>query len=147
MSYIRQALETDLDAIMRLEREAFAQGWSRGAWAEELAHHWVQVAHTPDVTGVISMGEVAGTAELRRIIVSTPSRGKGVARALTNEGLDWVTSRGATEVFLEVSGNNAAAQCLYISVGFLPIDVRKDYYGPSDDAIVMMLTLNRRIDD
>ena len=147
MSYIKPALESDLDAIMRLEQASFTNGWSRQAWEEELAHQWVRVARTADVTGVISVSEVAGVAELRRIIVSKPSRRHGVGRDMVNEGLDWAFSRGATEVFLEVSAHNAVAQCLYMSLGFLPISVRKDYYSPGEDAIIMTLPLDRRVND
>jgi len=38
---------------------------------------------------------------------------------------------------LEVRVGNDAAQPLYTSNGFYPLNIRKDYYGPGLDARVM----------
>ena len=124
----------DLDVIMALETEAFPHGWSATSWEQTIRDHYVAIAD--DGLGVIAMSEVAGTAELLRVIVSAQARGHGLGRALVNHGLEWASCFGATEVFLEVSANNPIAIKLYESCGFALLDRRRNYYGPDDDALV-----------
>ena len=131
---IRLAGLRDLDQIMVLEKEAFPHGWSAESWAEEIRDHYVAVAG--DGLGVIAMSEVAGTAELLRVIISSGARGNGLGRVLVRQGLEWAEHFGATKVFLEVSADNCAAIRLYESSGFSPVSRRTDYYGPGDDAVV-----------
>ncbi|MDR0488069.1 MAG: GNAT family N-acetyltransferase [Propionibacteriaceae bacterium] len=157
----------DLPAIMALEVEAFPQGWSPQAWAEEIAHHHVILAQrtvvagvsgdvspdneTPEImtecgspedcgdrvwNGVISMGWVGETAEVRRIIVAQSMRKQGLGSVLLKYGCDWAMAQKAEEVFLEVSDENATAIRLYENWGFELIATRKDYYRPGDDALV-----------
>ena len=47
----------------------------------------------------------------------------------------------AEEAFLEVAHDNLAARRLYQATGWLEAGVRRRYYGPATDAIVMRLTL------
>lgn len=42
-----------------------------------------------------------------------------------------------TKVFLEVSAHNSVAYSLYQKLGFKVLQLRKNYYGPKQDAIVM----------
>ena len=131
---IRLAGREDLEAIMALEAEAFPRGWSVQSWEQTIRDHYVAVA--ADGLGVIAMSEVAGTAEVLRVIVSLQARGHGLGRALVVHGLEWASCFGATEVFLEVSADNPIAIRLYESLGFALLDRRKNYYGPGDDALV-----------
>jgi len=131
---VRLAGLQDLGQIMALENEAFPHGWSAQSWAEEITDHYVAVAG--DGLGVIAMSEVAGTAELLRVIVSPEARGHGLGRSLVSHGLEWAQHFGAAKVFLEVSADNCAAIKLYESSGFAPVNRRADYYGPGDDGVV-----------
>ena len=131
---IRLAGREDVDRIMALEAEAFPRGWSVQSWEQTIRDHYVAVADGG--LGVIAMSEVAGTAEVLRVIVSAQARGHGLGRALVVHGLEWASCFGATEVFLEVSADNPIAIRLYKSLGFALLDRRRDYYGPGDDALV-----------
>lgn len=44
-------------------------------------------------------------------------------------------------MFLEVRAGNLAARRLYRHLGFRDLGVRRGYYGPGQDAIVMELRL------
>jgi ribosomal protein S18 acetylase RimI-like enzyme len=44
-------------------------------------------------------------------------------------------------MFLEVRAGNLAARRLYRGLGFRDLGVRRGYYGPGQDAIVMELRL------
>jgi ribosomal protein S18 acetylase RimI-like enzyme len=45
-------------------------------------------------------------------------------------------------MFLEVRAGNIAARRLYRRLGFRDLGVRRGYYGPGQDAIVMELRLD-----
>jgi len=47
-------------------------------------------------------------------------------------------------IFLEVRAGNVVARRLYRLVGFKDLGVRRGYYGPGQDAIVMELRLGGR---
>jgi ribosomal-protein-alanine N-acetyltransferase len=42
-------------------------------------------------------------------------------------------------VFLEVRSDNASAMAMYLAHGFEQLNVRRDYYAPGVDAVVMRL--------
>ncbi len=44
-------------------------------------------------------------------------------------------------MLLEVRPDNASAIALYRRLGFSPVTTRRDYYGPGQDALVMLRTL------
>ena len=48
----------------------------------------------------------------------------------------------ARTMFLEVRAGNVAARRLYRLLGFRDLGVRRGYYGPGQDAIVMELRLD-----
>ena len=49
----------------------------------------------------------------------------------------------ARTLFLEVRAGNVAARRLYRQLGFRNLGIRRGYYGPGQDAIVMELRLDR----
>jgi len=51
---------------------------------------------------------------------------------------------GARVVFLEVRAGNVVARRLYRTLGFRDLGIRRGYYGPGQDAIVMELRLGGR---
>jgi ribosomal protein S18 acetylase RimI-like enzyme len=119
---------------MALEAGAFTHGWSEASWTDELERQCVGV--TGDGDGVVAMSCVADVAEVRRVIVAPAARRQGLGRTLTEWGLAWAAGEGAAEAFLEVSATNEPALALYRALGFQPVDKRRDYYGPGDDAWV-----------
>ena len=52
--------------------------------------------------------------------------------------------KGVAIVTLEVRRSNLAARNLYRKLNFAERRIRKNYYGPGEDAIVMERRLNRR---
>jgi len=137
---IRSATPDDLPAIVALEGQSFAHGWSAQSWADEIDRHWVAVANLDRLVGVLAMSALAGVAEVRRIIVAPPDRRRGIGRGLLEHGLAWASAQECHEVFLEVSAANRGAIGLYESAGFVPLDRRAAYYGPGDDAVIYRRT-------
>ncbi|HEY2316636.1 MAG TPA: GNAT family N-acetyltransferase, partial [Streptosporangiaceae bacterium] len=70
--------------------------------------------------------------------------GQGIGSALLDRLLAEASSRGCTEVFLEVRADNTRAQRLYRWRGFADVGIRRGYYQPSGtDAIVMRRDLRQ----
>ena len=139
---ISYATAADLDAICELEQVGFAEfeRWSRQSWADEVAgDRWVITrldAHAR-VIGVASFGIAGDMADLYRVVVHPDVRGQGIGASLVNAGLDWAAAVGARRMLLEVRPDNDPAAGLYRRLGFEEVSVRRDYYGPGHDALVM----------
>ncbi len=144
---ITHARSTDLPAIVDLERLGFETGeqWSEAAWAEELASSDRYVLARLDrdarVLGVATFSCVGDLADLLRVVVSPEARGRGVGASLVRAGLEWASAVGARRMLLEVRPDNGTAVSLYRRLGFEPVSTRRDYYGPSRDALVMQCGL------
>ena len=83
----------------------------------------------------------AGEAELLTLAVAPEARRMGLARALLAEFAQVSSARGAHEAFLEVASDNAPAIALYTGNGWQGAGIRRDYYAPGIDAVVMRLPL------
>ena len=83
------------------------------------------------------------------ICVTPSEQGKGIARQLLSQFIEYGEQQNAENLFLEVRESNARAIKLYEHAGFTQMSVRKNYY-PSDepskngyeDAILMGMALN-----
>lgn len=133
-----------IDALMPYERDMFgAEAWTINGYRAELAdtrrRHYV-AAESPDgaLLGWAGVMVVAQTAEILTVGVVPEARRQGIATSLMTELLAAASSRGATEVFLEVRVDNAGAQGLYERQGFVEIGRRRGYYDNGRvDAVVM----------
>lgn len=78
-------------------------------------------------------------AELETLAVAPGARGQGAGEALVRAVIAW--ARGAHPLRLEVRSASAGAIRLYLRCGFVPVAVRRQYYGdPTDDAVCMELS-------
>ncbi|RJE80548.1 GNAT family N-acetyltransferase [Paracoccus sp. JM45] len=84
---------------------------------------------------------IAGEAELLTIAVDPERQRGGIGRHLVARFSSTARDMDATDAFLEVASDNHAAKALYLATGWLEAGVRRGYYGPRTDAIVMRLTL------
>ena len=154
---LRPMQRADLDAVLAIEDRAFPQPWSRSFFEKELAAS--QAACTVAVAG--GDGRAAGVApkvepkilgysvcwrvldelHLLNVAVHPEHRGGAIGRRLVEAVLDDGRLTGARVVYLEVRAGNVAARRLYRRLGFRDLGVRRAYYGPGQDAIVMELRL------
>ncbi|HQZ00364.1 MAG TPA: ribosomal protein S18-alanine N-acetyltransferase [Propionicimonas sp.] len=141
---ITHARETDLDDILALERMGFdpAEQWSESAWAEELAapdrYVLARLDRDARIVAVATFSCIEDMADLHRVIVHPDARGQGIGSSLVRAGLEWAGAVGARRMLLEVRPDNRSAVALYSSLGFVQVSVRRDYYGPGRDAMVML---------
>jgi ribosomal-protein-alanine N-acetyltransferase len=144
---ISHARPSDLAGIVALEEAGFEPGqrWSEAAWAEELAspdrYVLARLDRDARIVGVATFSCVAEMADLQRVIVHPGARGQGVGASLVRAGLEWAAAVGARRMLLEVRPDNEPALSLYRRLGFRPVSKRRDYYGPGNDALVMLRSL------
>lgn len=146
-STLRRINRADLEALVALERAAFADPWSREQlraalrWDGSLAFGIEEpgtglVAYLLGLV-VVDQGEILSLATL-------PShRRRGLGWKLVTATLEAMAGRGVTSVWLEVRASNQPAQALYREAGFVASGVRKGYYRhPVEDALVLRRDLD-----
>lgn len=140
---ITAARRDDLPAVLALERAGFApaEQWSERSWAGELLGEGrtVLLARAEQVVGIIALRTTGELADLHRLVVAPSRRRTGIGAALTRAGLDAVRRLGAQAVVLEVDYANEPAIALYQRMGFEQLTVRRSYYGPGRDALILKL--------
>jgi [ribosomal protein S18]-alanine N-acetyltransferase len=140
---ILPAHRNDLDAIMLLERSGFpaAEQWSERSWRGELLGEGrtILIARAQHPVGVISIQSVGELADLRRLVVDSRSRRRGIGTDLARAGLEVVRQLRVREVILDVAFDNDPAISLYQQLGFEQLRARQDYYGPGQHALILKL--------
>jgi ribosomal-protein-alanine N-acetyltransferase len=145
---LRPMTVADLPAVMVLEEELFAPDtWTEAMYRDELSRDDTRYylvaefevdAGTPPVTvgygGLIAYDDEAHVATLG---VTGALQGEGIGSLLLDALLAEADKRSPV-VLLEVKADNAAAQHLYRTRGFVEIGRRRGYYQPSGaDAVIM----------
>jgi len=137
----------DLAAVLEIERQAFPQPWSRAFFEKELATPFARLTSAvddgppPRVVGYSCRWRVTDEVHLLNVAVHPERRGIGLGRELLEAVIAEGRQSGARVVFLEVRAGNVSARRLYRHLGFRDIGIRRGYYGPGQDAVVMELRL------
>ena len=147
---IRDATYNDLPRVLDIERVSFSQPWSLSSFRRELSLSFsrliLAVIAGADPGGRIIAGYlcrwlVAGESHVLNIAVHPDFRQQGVGSVLIGEAITEARARHAQLMILEVRRSNVAARRLYRKYGFEERRLRKNYYGPGEDALVMELLL------
>jgi ribosomal-protein-alanine N-acetyltransferase len=129
--------------VVEIERLASAAPWSAGLFLHELKVSFsrCRVACTANgtraVLGYACWWVVADEAHILNLAVHPDHRRSGIGSALVGLVIDDARSNGAGTVSLEVRPDNVAAQGLYGRFQFSRAGVRRDYYAPGENAIIM----------
>ena len=130
-----------------LDVELFpAHPWTEAGFWSELAgvpetRYYVAADDDGQLVGYAGIVAVQGEADVQTVAVHPDRQGRGLGRILLDDLLAEARRRGCSQVLLEVREDNAAAQALYLATGFERISVRRGYYGPGLDGLVMRLRL------
>ncbi|MER7480225.1 GNAT family N-acetyltransferase [Streptomyces sp. NPDC126510] len=149
---LRAVHEHDLPELLRLEKEVFSDlaypAFLLRQLVELYAEHFLVL---DDGTGNLHGHVVAGTPALSQdawilaLCVARGHRGHGLGRELMAEILTRLRRTGIERVRLTLESANRPAVELYRSLGFSPeepeAEVRRDYFGPGQDRLVMSLGL------
>ena len=148
---LRDMRREDLPAVLDIERRSFAQPWSRAFFEKELATPFARLVVVvegavprPQVIGYTCRWRVTDEVHLLNVAVHPERRGLGHGRALVAGVVGEAEAARARVVYLEVRAGNVIARRLYRQLGFRDLGVRRGYYGPGQDAIVMELRLGGR---
>jgi ribosomal-protein-alanine N-acetyltransferase len=139
---IRPMRESELDAVVHIERASYTFPWTEGIFRDCLRVNYICRVVAIDVAlvgyGIMSVG--AGEAHLLNVCIADAYRCRGIGRRLLGHLLQTAAAAGAREAFLEARPSNTAAIRLYQSLGFQQIGVRRGYYQAiegREDAIVL----------
>jgi ribosomal-protein-alanine N-acetyltransferase len=144
---IRDATNRDLNRIVEIEQLAFPTPWSLSAFRRELTLPFsrLTVAITDDQSelpaGFLCRWLVADECHVLNVAVHPEHRRFGLGAELLGTAISEAREKGAELVTLEVRRSNLAARCLYRKFDFEERRLRRHYYGPGEDAIVMELRL------
>lgn len=136
----------DLEAVLVLERRAYAFPWSATNFSACLHAQYsawvVQEASELVAYGIYSVA--VGEATILNLCVSPTHQRRGLGQQLLLFLLAAAKTEQAQEVFLEVRQSNQAARALYESLGFNQYAERKNYYpgvGGRENALLYCKTL------
>src|ERR1700730_8937734 len=125
-AFLRPAAEADLNQIVQIERESFADPWTEESFRRLLGGHpaiFQVITYPPDtrIAGYVIAFSVGEEAELLNVAVEPKFRGRGLAGQMLDAVLIELGGLGVRTAFLEVRESNTAALALYGSRGFTEI--------------------------
>jgi ribosomal-protein-alanine N-acetyltransferase len=148
---IRDATALDLPRIIEIEQVAFPTPWSLASFQRELSLPFsrIMVALADDkataepadkpIIGFLCRWLIADECHILNVAVPPELRRKGIGTQLISAAIAEARDSGADVVTLEVRRSNLAARQLYRKFDFEERRLRRHYYGPGEDAIVMEL--------
>ena len=144
----RSANAQDIPVMVSLDKQLFPYSpWSSGQYREEISaptrHFIVALDDAQSIIGYAGVLALGGSAaDILTVGVIPEHRGQGIARALMALITEWAKTQGSNAMMLEVKIDNVEAISLYESLGFLKLNIRKDYFGSALDALVMRKDLS-----
>jgi ribosomal-protein-alanine N-acetyltransferase len=137
---IRTMCESDLDAVILIERASFHSPWQREHFQQEIAapHSFPYIYEYKNaVVGYLCLMSLFEEAQILDIAVAPEWRGKGIARILMDYAISVASEKKAEILSLEVRSSNIAAITLYERCGFVRTGLRQKYYEGREDAVLM----------
>lgn len=140
--------EGHIDSIAALEKQCFSMPWSKNSLINELSnvnsHFLVAIDESEKVLGYIGFNYVCDEGYITNVAVFPNYRRCGVAKTLLKYIFDFGYKKNLKFVSLEVRQSNLSAICLYKSLDFVNVGLRKNFYSlPKEDAIIMTKYLRK----
>ncbi|MGC9514116.1 GNAT family N-acetyltransferase [Methanocrinis sp.] len=142
---IRRAEARDLPSILAIEELCFSRevAFPPDALSILLEDATALVAEDGNLAGFV-IGFVRGEAgKVVTLDVLPERRGEGLGRGLMVALEEEFAILGARASRLEVSIENRRAIALYADLGYSGAALLEDYYGPGEDALLMVKRLRR----
>jgi len=138
---IEPAASTDIDAIHRLETEAFPAPWRREFFESELHASGrlnLVARRGRAIVGYVFAMYFFDEMHVNKIAVAEAERRQGIALTLMKACDDFARREQIKTISLEVRESNDGAQAFYRRLGFAKLYVRPKYYPDGEAAVVMM---------
>lgn len=130
-----------IEEVHALEQQLFPiDAWSKAQFWSELAQptrSYVVATEAGSILGYYGLFALAPQADVQTIAVNPAAQGRGLGSQLLNDLINKAVKQGCDQLMLEVRSDNAAALALYARFEFESLNIRRDYYAPGVDAIVM----------
>ena len=150
-AHLRRMRAQDIDAVLEIERRNFRDPWTRRAFLAEIETTPVAqplvVEYGSKIIGYVVPWFVADELQIANITIHEDFRRRGLARQIITHLCEVAQQRNCRVAHLEVRHSNAAARQLYESLGFETTTVRRAYYGPIEDALLMSKKLIKGNED
>lgn len=141
MLTVRNMVETDLDAIAKLEAATFTDAWTAKSIYDTFCQKQafiVTAENEGKVAGYCIVYFVLDEGEIARIAVDTSCRRQGVGCKILNQVNQICVEKGITRLMLDVRESNESARKFYLSYGFQEDGIRKNFYDmPKEHAVLM----------
>ena len=140
---LRRMTISDVAAVHRLEEAIFSMPWSEKDFVYEMTENkvarYLVIEEAGEIIAFAGAHIILDQAHVTNIAVRQDCRGRGLGRMITRALMQYASNLGAEYLTLEVRQNNATAQNLYKSLGFVKVNVRKRYYEDTgEDAWLMV---------
>jgi len=142
----RSMIAEDLDQVMAIENEVYAQPWTRGNFHDSLVagYHCRIMEFCGEIVGysVVSVG--AGEAHLLNLSIAAQWQRRGLGREMLRFMIGLAREVFVHKIYLEVRPSNLAGRALYAGADFSEVATRRRYYpgpGGGEDAVIMELVL------
>ena len=137
--------KNDVPRVAEIEKECFSVPFTEVdilSYMENTIWHFLVAKSGDEVIGYISFTVILDECQIVNVAVDPSARKIGVGSLLLSHFLDYVKSKGASSIYLEVRESNAPAIGLYKKFGFGEIGISKNHYSkPTENAILMNLEL------
>ena len=142
-SRIRDALKSDIQALLSIEQDVFqGEAWSYDVFESEFellnsSRIYKVIEVGQEVVGYFGLAIVDGVVDITTIAVQRKFQHHGLGTLMMDEIIEISKHHKAQKIMLEVKPENLAAIRLYQKYDFEVIGLRRNYYGPSKDALTM----------
>lgn len=142
---IRPMTMTDCNQVAEIEAASFSMPWSLRAFTDTVEKpnfRYLVAEEAGEILGYCGFLYVLDEAEIPNVCVKASARRQGVGRKMLEVLITEAKTLGIAVLYLEVRESNEAAKALYVSLGFLPNGIRKNFYEqPQENAVLMSKTL------
>ena len=152
--YFGAMVETDIEAILAIERQSFQRIWQRTSFVGELSCDFAypytlrceEGKNPAQIIAYICFRIITDEMHLLRIAVAPQWRRRGVASKLLEESFALALEKGARSAILEVRPSNKSAISLYHKLGFHLVEKRINYYTETrEDALILKKNLKETL--
>lgn len=131
----------DLDEVIKIEEDLYKVPWNKEQYKYELEENefsYLFVLENDNViVGYYGFWVMFENVDITKVSIRREFQGMKLSNILMQDCLKRVALLGCEKINLEVRINNYRAINLYKKYEFKEVIVRKDYYGKSEDALVL----------
>ena len=144
---ILEMLDEDLDNVLKIENEVFAEPWGKDFFEYELHENPFSnyfkmiIKETNELLGYIGFWITFETAQIANIAIAKKYQGHKLSKLLLADCIKRIKLASCEKITLEVRVSNEKAINLYESFGFVKVTTRKHYYNNGEDAYLMLKEL------